>query len=474
MISMMLMFCVTDVFAQCMFTITDEESYFEDFESGQMECWEVVDATGNATWTVMTGTVSSVAAFVNAAEGDVARLVSPTFDLSGVGSATFSFSYAMMGYINADLFVVSYRTSETDSWHELASYNFSDWNGFYEASFTLPDLSPTYQISFLGHNNGGYYIFVDNIEIASAGGCARPVSLAASQTTPTTALLEWSTTGNEESWELELDGVSQTVYEQPYLLEGLEPNTEYSFRVKANCGGGSESLWALPVTFKTQCDVIVVTDDQPYFDDFEASDDFVCWQSIVESGNYGWSIDPGYTIVNNTAFFFWMGEQARLVSAPLDITAVTSPTLTFKHRQRMIDGLVDELSVWYGTSATDYWHLLGEFTEVCADWETVSFALPDKSATYYICFLATANNADGVYVDDVWVGHDANVGLADVLEPEVTEGAVMVYDLYGRHVATGQLVEGHLELNRDDLARGVYVARISGDNGIITRKIIKE
>ena len=354
-----LFFSSATAVAQCTIPIAPGQSYIEDFQSGQMECW-TVETTSSATWAVMQGTGSNVVAFQNASAGDEARLVSPTFDLTGSNSATFSFAFAMMAlYPPYDELTVSYRTSPTDSWHQLDSYSLSDWTNTYDASFTLADLSATFQVSFLGHNNGGFYIFVDDIEIASAGGCARPVNLSVSEITTTTALLGWSTVGNEEKWTIELNGHSRTVEAQPYLDEDLEPNTEYVFRVKAICGEGMESEWSQPITFKTLCDVIVVTDEQPYFDDFEASEDFVCWRNDILSGEDGWVVDPGYLFPNNTAFFIWLGDEAMLVSGSLDITAVTNPTLTFKHRQRALGQFVDELSVWYATSLDDYWHLLG-------------------------------------------------------------------------------------------------------------------
>lgn len=186
------------VFAQCVIPITEGQSYVENFDDGTMECW-TVDATGAGTWAVMTGSQTNVAAFQNAAAGDEARLISPTFDMSGVGSATLGFSYAMMALYNNDVLTVSYRTSETDSWHDLDSYSINDWQNIYEASFDLPDISDSYQISFLAHSNGGYYIFIDNFEIMGEGGCARPVSLQATEITAFSALLGWSTAGNEES-----------------------------------------------------------------------------------------------------------------------------------------------------------------------------------------------------------------------------------------------------------------------------------
>ena len=477
--------------AQCTIPIAPGQSYLEDFQSGEMECW-TVETTSSATWAVMQGTVSNVVAFQNASADQEARLVSPTFDLTGSNSATLSFAYAMMAlYPPYDELTVSYRTSPSDNWHQLATYSISDWSNTFDASFTIDDLSSTFQISFLGHCNGGYYIFVDDIEFASAGGCARPAGLSATEITTNSALLGWSTTGSEESWTIDLNGHQTTVTSQPYLMDRLEPNTEYNFRVKAKCGGGMESEWSQPTTFKTMCDVIVVTDNEPYFDDFEASEDFVCWQSQIEAGEDGWVIDPGYLILNNTAFFIWLGDVAWLVSAPLDITAVTEPILTFKHRQRSLGVNVDELSVYYATSSDDSWHLLDNFTSAYEDWVEESYALPSASGTYYIAFRAKSNDADGVYVDDVRVGNYIDDGVSETcsfvvsvspnptsssvtIEANTANGEVLVFDLFGRQVMSATLLEGRAELDLNDVAKGVYVARISSDNGVATVRLIKE
>lgn len=479
----------TNVLAQCVIPITEGQSYTENFESGQMECW-TVESTGAGTWAVMTGTASSVAAFQNATSGDEARLVSPVFDMSSINSATFSFGYAMMGfYPPYDVLTVSYRTSETDSWHELGSYSLSDWQNVYDETYDLPDLSDTYQISFLGHCNGGYYIFIDDIEIVGAGGCARPMNLQVTEITQSSVLLGWSTTGNEVSWVVELNGQEKPVDVQPCQMVDLTPNTEYSFRVKALCDAG-ESEWSYPMTFKTLCDVIVVTDDEPYFDDFEGSEEFICWQNDITSGEYDWVIDPGYLILNNTAFFIWMAGEVILYSAPLDITAVTTPTLEFKHRQHMLDGKVDYLYVAYRTSITDTWHVIQSFTEPAEDWETVTLSLPEASAEYQIAFDGLSNEGDGVYVDDVRVGNAQNVGVAEnpslvatvspnpatekaMISTNINDGLVTVFDLSGRKMTTTHLKEGSVELDLNGFAQGVYMVRISNEKGIKTLRLVK-
>lgn len=476
--------------SQCVITLTDGQSYIENFDSGQMECW-TVESEGSGNWTVMNGSVSNVAAFQANYNEDAARLISPVFDLSAISGATLSLSISMMGLYDTDLFVISYRSSEDDPWHDLGSFSFSDWQNAHEEVYELTDLSATYQISFLGIHYGGYYIFVDNVEIASVLGCTRPTSLQATEITATSALLGWSTSGNEEYWTLDLNGNEMTIDSQPYLFEDLRPQTSYTFKVKAHCGDGMESDWSLPITFKTLCDVIVVTDEAPYFDDFEGSEEFQCWQDDIVAGNYGWGIDPGYLILNNTAFFIWMGEESWLISAYLDLTAVTNPILTFKHKQPIMDYRVDELSVWYAASYYDSWHLLGEYTEVCPNWETISMALPNPSDSYLIAFRGKSNNADGVYIDDVFVGNGTIEGISETpalaasvspnptsglvtVEATTEEGVVTVFDLFGRQVAQVPLAEGRAKLDLSNFAQGVYTARISGNRGVSTVKLVKE
>lgn len=487
------LFFTVSAFAQCVVTVTDDSPFIEDFEGGDVfECWTSEDVNGGH-WGTLTGTESTVAAysFTSGSVDASARLISPVLDMSAVQAATFSFGYAIMGLYATDELVVCYRSSEADDWHTLGSYNVNNWDNFYEVTFDLPDLSSTYQISFLGVGNAGFYIFVDNIEVASVMSCARPISLQASELTPTSALLSWATVGNEESWTIDLDGAEITVDEQPYLMEDLRPNTQYSFTVRANCGDGMVSDWATPITFTTPCGVIVVTDDAPYLDDFEASEDFVCWQTEIGSGIDDWVVDPGYLFPNNTAFFIWLGGDALLISTPLDITAVTHPTLAFKHKQLQSEYGVDELSVWYRTMETENWQLLERYINATNQWEQVVMELPNASATYQIAFMGVGNNGEGVYVDDVEVGDSGMVGLTEQssvtvsvspnpttgnvkVETNAADGEVVVYDLFGRQVLSATLHEGHVDFDLSTFVKGVYVARIASQDGMTTVKLVKE
>lgn len=489
----MLFFGTTASFGQDPFVVTDEQPFLEDFSGDNVFDYWTMESVGAGHWSVMLGSTGNYGAVFSYTDvGDESRLISPVLDLSALDAATFSFTYSMVGMYSNDELLACYRSSADDEWHTLGTYSISDYVNYYEAQFDLPDLSPTYQISFLARGLGGLMLMVSNISVVSAQGCPRPISLQVSEITPFSALLDWSTEEGLSSWIIELNGEETKVLSHPYLMENLTPQTEYTFRVKAQCGEEMESQWSTPLSFTTACDVIIVTDEEPYFDDFEASEDFVCWMNEITTGNADWVIDLGYVIPNHTAFFIWMGGDALLISAPLNLTAVTHPSITFKHRQPQGEfGEVDELSVWYRTMPDEDWKLVDFYINPAEDWEEVTLALPDASDKYQVAFLGVSHDGEGVYVDDVKIGNnetwriDETIAVKAVATPNpthdhvviatnATNGKVTLFDLWGRQVVSATLFEGRAEIDASSLAPGIYTAHVASEQGTATVRFIKE
>jgi hypothetical protein len=61
-----------------------------------------------------------------------------------------------------------------------------------------------------------------------------------------------------------------------------------------------------------------------------------------------------------------------------------------------------------------------------------------------------------------------------MVEANATDGEVAVFDLFGKQVMSATLLEGRAELDLSDVAKGVYVARISSEVGTSTIKLVKE
>ena len=85
--------------------------------------------------------------------------------------------------------------------------------------------------------------------------CLIPTNLAVvGLPTAHTVTLSWTENGDATSWDVEVVGPYTTTWtatENPYTVVGLEPDTEYSFRVRARCSDTDFSEWSTHVTAVT-------------------------------------------------------------------------------------------------------------------------------------------------------------------------------------------------------------------------------
>ena len=100
------------------------------------------------------------------------------------------------------------------------------------------------------------------------------------------------------------------------------------------------------------------------------------------------------------------------------------------------------------------------------------FNIPIIRTLIYYNAIANGGNGNGVYVDDVYVGNESGVGVIEAVV--ITNGDAVIYDLFGRKVAVAKFREGCLDLDMNRLASGIYIARISNEQGTRTMKIVKE
>ena len=118
--------------------------------------------------------------------------------------------------------------------------------------------------------------------------CIGPNSLSVSAIMSNSADLGWVDSAGVSSWQVEYGeaGFSQgagtfvVTNMNPFSLSSLNPNTEYEFYVKAICSAGDSSVFVGPVSFTTQCAVIVPS----YTQDFNS---FLpdCWEEAGD-GNF--------------------------------------------------------------------------------------------------------------------------------------------------------------------------------------------
>lgn len=100
------------------------------------------------------------------------------------------------------------------------------------------------------------------------------------------------------------------------------------------------------------------------------------------------------------------GFVTRLITPVLDLKDMFQPILIFSHAQEHNLGDVDELRVYYRTSASSPWVLYeedGVFTDRIRTWQSDTIILTAVSKTYQLAFEAKDNFGRGVVLDKVQV-----------------------------------------------------------------------
>ena len=124
------------------------------------------------------------------------------------------------------------------------------------------------------------------------------------------------------------------------------------------------------------------------------------WHTVTDN-MFGLSPHSGTHMVEFMHSNF--GAITKLVTPSLNLSSVNNPQLNFFFANLKV-GVVDELRIFYKTSATGAWTQIGEnYNYPHNEWTEVTLNLPNPSATYYIAFEGTFKFGGGVDIDDVTV-----------------------------------------------------------------------
>src|SRR5690606_11010474 len=140
------------------------------------------------------------------------------------------------------------------------------------------------------HNSvlSNWYYWLDDFRVELIPSCVEPSDLTVSSITYESAELSWTSTGSLFDIEFGEQGFTPTGNPSPglagisgttYTLTGLEPETNYQFYVRQDCGDGDTSYWAGPFSFYTG----------------------YCLATSTGTGNRitGFATTDGYTNINN-------------------------------------------------------------------------------------------------------------------------------------------------------------------------------
>ena len=290
-----------------------------------------------------------------------------------------------------------------------------------EVSMPNPNTNPTEssnaKLVFLWKNDqtGGTPpgAIVTNLSLTAVS-CTMPANLTFSNVTTNSAVVSWSSTGEESVWNVEYkvaaDSIWNSVSENvtSITLSGLVPGTNYQVRVQADCDE-YQSLW-LEGSFATYCEVVT---NFPYTEGFENDGGMPdCWTQEYVIGELDWEFQAGNDESIHTAhegsynayFFNSAGFfTTKLVSPIFDLTGVDNPYMSFWFTQEACFSYLDILTVYYRINTSSEWRQLAVYSISAAEWTFDSLLLPYASATYQIAFEARSNAGFGITLDDITV-----------------------------------------------------------------------
>ncbi len=238
-------------------------------------------------------------------------------------------------------------------------------------------------------NNNTWTVTVTHI---AAPSCLPPTNLSVSNITVNSAELAW-TTGGASNWQVEYGlagftpgtGTVVAATTNPFVLGGLNANTDYEVRVQDSCGLGDVSFWTTIESFTTACNVV----SAPWSEDFENSqwvtpvlfgslgdiDDcfnrnsssnmtFVAGPGVFQPFNSGPSADhttgSGQYLFSDQVAFGTFPVTARIRTPEIDLTTLTIPEMSFWYH--MFGNNIGSLQIAVSNNGGSNWTTLNTIT----------------------------------------------------------------------------------------------------------------
>lgn len=124
-------------------------------------------------------------------------------------------------------------------------------------SYTLTGLTAGTEYSVMVRafiDNDTQSCWSDVVTFTTAPTCPKPTNLVAGSIDTHSAVLSWTEKGEADQWQICINGDESNliaVHENPFTLTNLDPETDYSVKVRAYCSAEDQSSWSDAVTFTT-------------------------------------------------------------------------------------------------------------------------------------------------------------------------------------------------------------------------------
>jgi subtilisin-like proprotein convertase family protein len=441
-------------------------------------CWTRNNTTyllGNAVSANGVGTGSAKFDFYDASTGTNLDLVTPLFTAVPAGyRVTFDHAYATFFGEN-DQLQIFYSTDGGATYTSLIIYDGGSGGPLNTGGAVLPAFTPTSdqwankavnlpagtnRLRFRGISAFGNNLYVDNITVELIPSCLPPTVVRAISTTPTTALVSFTSPGTAFIVEYGppgfVPGTTNTAgggtvvlgASSPITVSGLTPSTAYDFYVRRICIPGVDYSTNVKATATTLCPATNI----PYLQNFETSVPLTgfptCTSMQDVNGNSGptpnggggrWitnSVAQTYVSPNKSLWYIYdLGNAARggddwFFLQGLNLTGGTTYRVKAYYKSSDAPTWIEKFEIKYGTEAYSsamtnliYSHP-GTNTNAASPFDSlIADFTPAATGVYYIGFHDISDPDQAfLFIDDISVkiAPVVDVGITGITLPSLT------------------------------------------------------
>ena len=287
-----------------------------------------------------------------------------------------------------------------------------------------PLTSESGPVTLYFHSDGSvqYAGFAATVSCVEAPDCRSPYGLTATNIAADEATITWTAAegatielyykkNSENTWTV-VDA-SEFTDVNTYLMTNLTPATTYEVYVANICT--DDTLETNVLTFSTSCVTLVVTDTEPFSENFNVLTAGIpnCWdnsEGTTTDNSYKWNYYSSGESGAGLRFDSYINSNGRtnmLKTPVLDLTAVSTPMLSFSYK----NPTGGDFSVFLSTNGgVTYTTPIATGLTGTTNWTEVEYNLTNltDADNVVIVFKGTSNYGSGdayIYLDNVFVGN---------------------------------------------------------------------
>ena len=284
---------------------------------------------------------------------------------------------------------------------------------------------------------------------------------------------------------------------------GLTAGTTYRYKLFTKLS--NTPTWSSGVTCNTTTPTCAAA-TIPYNQQFASSTLPSCWSKESTNSSVTWRIGAGngssspssaysapYNAYCNISDRSLVGNQATLISEPIDLSSTSEAKITFRYFNNKYTAYQDVLTVAYRANYGDAWSPIATFNRSVNSWTEVQLNLPNPSDYYQVAFISTVNMGKGVCIDDVNISagsvaiepataanprisiypNPAKSSVTFSIEGNDSQTSFVIFDPAGKAIVTGSMMGSEKKtVSTEKLKSGLYFVKFQNEKYQKTETLI--